>query len=124
MVPGWYGTYWVKCLTDVTVLDHPFTGFWMATAYHIPANPRANETPEAPAERTVPINRLNVRSLFVRPDPRARMRAGQTCELEGIAFDGGQGIRQVEFYSEGGGTWSAARLTRPCSISSPAVAMA
>jgi sulfite dehydrogenase (cytochrome) subunit A len=110
VVPGWYGTYWVKCLTDVTVLDHPFTGFWMATAYLIPANPRANETPEAPAEKTVPINRLNVRSFFVRPDPGARMRAGQTCELEGIAFDGGQGIRQVEFSSDGGGTWSAARL--------------
>ncbi len=40
VVPGWYATYWVKALTNITVLDHPFTGFWMVAAYHIPATPR------------------------------------------------------------------------------------
>ena len=48
VVPGWYATYWVKALTTITVLDHPFTGYWMATAYHIPATPGANESPERP----------------------------------------------------------------------------
>jgi len=110
VVPGWYATYWVKSLRHITVLDHPFTGYWMATAYHIPANPEANESPEAPAPKTVPINRMNVRSFFVRPDSGARVPAGQACALEGIAFDGGHGIRQVEFSVDGGGNWSAARL--------------
>ena len=32
VVPGWYATYWVKALTHITVLDDPFTGFWMAAA--------------------------------------------------------------------------------------------
>jgi sulfite dehydrogenase (cytochrome) subunit A len=110
IVPGWYATYWVKCLTHVTVLDSPFKGFWMDSAYHIPATPGANESPEAPAQKTVPINRLNVRSFFVRPDPGARAPVGQACALEGIAFDGGDGIRQVEVSADGGGSWSAARL--------------
>ncbi len=110
VVPGWYATYWVKALTNITVLDHRFTGFWMATAYHIPATPGANESPQAHAELTVPINRMNVRSFFVRPDPGARAPAGQAWALEGIAFDGGHGIRQVEFSADGGGNWSEARL--------------
>ncbi len=110
VVPGWYATYWVKALKHVTVLDEPFKGFWMAKAYHIPATPGANESPEAPAQKTVPINRMNVRSFFVSPDPGARVRAGQACALEGIAFDGGHGIRQVEFSADGGSSWSAARL--------------
>jgi len=110
VVPGWFATYWVKALTNITVLDHRFTGFWMATAYHIPATPGANELPQALAQQTVPINRMNVRSFFVRPDPGARVPAGQACALEGIAFDGGDGIRQVEFSADGGGSWSPARL--------------
>jgi DMSO/TMAO reductase YedYZ molybdopterin-dependent catalytic subunit len=110
VVPGWYATYWVKALSRITVLDHPFTGFWMAKAYQIPTTPGANESPEALAKATVPITRMNVRSFFVRPDPSARVPAGRPCELEGIAFDGGHGIRQVEFSTDGGNTWSAARL--------------
>ncbi len=110
VVPGWYATYWVKALSRITVLDKPFTGFWMAKAYRIPTTPGANETPDAPAVQTVSINRMNVRSFFVRPDPGALVPAGRACALEGIAFDGGHGIRQVEFSADGGGNWSAARL--------------
>ena len=110
VVPGWYSTYWVKALKNITVLDHRFAGFWMATAYQIPAIPGANESPEAHAELTVPINRMNVRSFFVHPDPGGRAPAGLAWELEGIAFDDGHGIRQVEFSADGGADWSEARL--------------
>jgi hypothetical protein len=110
VVPGWYATYWVKALTDITVLDVPFTGFWMATAYQIPTTPHANESPDAPAQQTEPINRMNVRSFFVQPEVGAEVPAGQPCALEGIAFDGGDGIRQVEISTDGGRTWTAARL--------------
>jgi DMSO/TMAO reductase YedYZ molybdopterin-dependent catalytic subunit len=110
VVPGWYATYWIKALSNITVLDQRFTGFWMANAYKIPATPGANESPQALAQETVPINRMNVRSFFVRPDPGAEAPTGQPLALEGIAFDGGDGIRQVEFSADGGSTWSPARL--------------
>ena len=70
VVPGWYATYWVKALSEITVLAHPFDGYWMAKAYRIPANPEADESPDALAKQTVPINRMNLRSFFVRPTPR------------------------------------------------------
>src|SRR5262249_19942743 len=110
VVPGWYATYWVKALTRIAVLDHPFTGFWMATAYHIPATPGANESPEAHAKKTVPINTMNVRSFFVHPDPGARVPAGQACAREGLACGGGHGIGRVGFSAAGGTPGSGARL--------------
>jgi DMSO/TMAO reductase YedYZ molybdopterin-dependent catalytic subunit len=110
VVPGWYATYWVKSVRSITVWDQPFAGYWMATAYQIPAAQGANESPQAPAKLTVPISRMNVRSFFVRPDSGARGPAGRAWALEGIAFDGGHGIRQVEFSADGGATWSQAGL--------------
>ena len=74
VVPGWYATYWVKALSTITVVEKPYTGFWMATAYKIPTTAGANELPQALAAQTVPINRMNVRSFFVRPDPGARRK--------------------------------------------------
>jgi sulfite dehydrogenase (cytochrome) subunit A len=110
IVPGWYATYWVKALSEITVLPHPFDGYWMATAYRIPANPTASESPEALAEKTVPINRFDIRSFFVRPDPGESVPANRACPLEGIAFDGGHGIKQVQFSTDSGGNWAEARL--------------
>jgi DMSO/TMAO reductase YedYZ molybdopterin-dependent catalytic subunit len=109
IVPGWYGTYWVKALTDITVLPQRFDGYWMSKAYRIPAPGTADE-PGRLAERTVPIGRMNVRSFFVEPPPETRLARGQAHRLEGIAFDGGDGIRHVEVSPDGGGTWQEAEL--------------
>ena len=38
VVPGYYGTYWIKHVTDIQVTDKVFDGFWMSTAYRIPDN--------------------------------------------------------------------------------------
>ena len=110
VVPGWYATYWVKSLVEITVLPHRFDGYWMAQAYRIPTTPGANETPRAHAAHTVPINRMNVRSFLVRPEPGERVPVGHSYTLDGIAFDGGRGIRQVQFSTDGGASWSEARL--------------
>ncbi|MGN1285334.1 MAG: molybdopterin-dependent oxidoreductase, partial [Bradyrhizobium sp.] len=39
VVPGYYGTYWVKHLNEITVIDSVFDGFWMKSAYRIPDTP-------------------------------------------------------------------------------------
>src|SRR5213082_597080 len=38
VVPGFYGTYWVKHLNEITVIDNVYDGFWMKSAYRIPNN--------------------------------------------------------------------------------------
>jgi hypothetical protein len=110
VVPGWYGTYWVKALSDITVLPHAFSNFWTDKAYRIPNGPNGTESPKDLAKDTVPINRFNVRSIFVRPDPDETLHPGMPNEIEGIAFDSGYGIGRVEVSTDGGTTWADARL--------------
>src|SRR5947209_160891 len=91
IVPGWYATYWVKALSEITVLDKTFDGFWVSKAYRVPNTPDFQESPDALAKQTVPISRMTVRSLFVRPEPGEVVRAGAPSEIEGLALDGGKG---------------------------------
>jgi sulfite dehydrogenase len=110
VVPGWYATYWIKALSRVTVLDRSFDGYWVAKAYRIPNNPEGAETPDQLAAETLPINRFTVRSLFVRPEPDEEVAIGRSYEVEGVAFDYGAGLRQVEVSLDNGVHWIDARL--------------
>lgn len=110
VIPGWYATYWVKSLSQITVLDKPFEGFWMAKAYRIPTTANAVEEPKQLATKTVPIHRMNVRSFFTTPSTDARIPRNQEIVLDGIAFDGGSGIRQVDLSFDDGKSWQKTDL--------------
>ncbi len=110
VVPGYYGTYWIKHLSDITVLDKPFDGFWVATAYRIPDNACACVAPGTAPAKTVPISRFNVRSFITSHQDGARLKVGKPVVVKGIAFDGGYGITEVAFSSDGGKSWQAATL--------------
>jgi sulfite dehydrogenase len=110
VVPGYYGTYWVKHLSDIQVLDKPYDGFWMASAYRVPDNPCACVEPGTAPSATVPIGRFNVRSFITSLQDGATLPNGRTTTVRGIAFDGGQGIAAVTFSADGGKTWRPARL--------------
>ena len=110
VVPGWYATYWVKALNHVQVLPEKFQGFWMDKAYRIPTSPDGNESSEHVATETTPINRLSLRSLFVRPEPGEKIPLNDSFEIQGLAFDSGIGIERVEVSTDSGTTWRAARL--------------
>lgn len=112
IVPGWYATYWVKSLAHIHVLDKAFEGFWMAKAYRIPADPSGNESPQHLATKTVPINRMTTRSLFVVPETDQDLTLGDSLAMQGVAFDYGAGIARVEISTDGGKSWSDARLEK------------
>jgi len=110
VVPGYFGTYWIKHLSEIQVLDSPFQGFWMASAYRIPDNSCACVEPGTTPSATKPIGRFPVRSFITSLQNDARVPANRETVARGIAFDGGQGIAEVAFSSDGGTTWSPARL--------------
>jgi len=113
IVPGYFATYWVKALTSIRVLDKPDENFWMKSAYRIPDTPRGATTPEAVkagSVKTIPINRMPVRSFFVTPEPDAKVPAGLPITLRGIAFSGFGRVSRVEISEDGGKAWTAAQL--------------
>ena len=110
VVPGHYGTYWIKHLHEITVIDDVFNGFWMNPAYRIPDNECACEPPGTKPDKTVPIARYNVRSFITSLENGAKLKSGQSANVRGIAFDGGAGIREVSFSEDGGRTWRETNL--------------
>jgi len=106
VVPGWYGMTNVKWLSSITAIDTPFTGYQQRAAYRM--------RQEADDEG-VPLNRMAPRSLMVPPGipdffTRARTLTPGECVLEGRAWSGTAAITAVEVSTDGGRTWSAARL--------------
>jgi sulfite dehydrogenase (cytochrome) subunit A len=109
VVPGYYGTYWVKHLNEITVIDNVFDGFWMKSAYRIPDTPCNCVEPGTVPKATIPINRFRVRSFITNVADGAKLRLGNTT-LKGIAFDGGKGIMEVAVSIDGGKSWTPAKL--------------
>jgi sulfite dehydrogenase len=110
VVPGYYGTYWVKHVSEITVLDHEFDGFWMTSAYRIPDNACACVPPGTAPKSTLPINRYGVRSFITNLSDGSKVTADKEVIVKGIAFDGGYGITEVALSADGGTTWAATRL--------------
>jgi DMSO/TMAO reductase YedYZ molybdopterin-dependent catalytic subunit len=110
VVPGYYGTYWVKHVNDIEVLDHAFTGFWMQSAYRTPDTPCRAVEPGTTAKQSEPIARYTIRSFITSLPENAKLPAGRDVNVRGIAFDAGHGIREVAFSSDGGQSWRVAEL--------------
>ena len=110
IVPGYYGTYWMKHLSEIEVVDQVYEGFWMKPAYRVPDNDCACVEPGTAPAATRPIGRFNVRSFITSLQDGARVQAGRATVVRGIAFDGGQGIREVAYSIDGGQSWRGAKL--------------
>ncbi len=113
VVPGYFATYWTKCLTWIRVLDAPDENYWMKTAYRVPDTPRGNMSPEdvkAGKVKTVPLDRFPVRSFLISPDGSSKIPAGLSVMLRGIAFSGFGRVNRVEISDDGGKTWREAAL--------------
>jgi hypothetical protein len=110
IVPGYYGTYWVKHVNEINVVDEPLNNFWMNPAYRIPDNGcgfvEAGTTPA----KTTPIKRYNVRSFITNLKDGDMINTGKPTKVKGIAFDGGYGITEVLFSIDGGRSWQPTNL--------------
>jgi sulfite dehydrogenase len=113
IVPGWFGTYWVKHLSEIEVLDHAFDGhdaWFMTTAYRLPDNDCSCVDPGTTPDRMRPISTLPTRSFITSLAAGAAVPAGRAIVLKGIAFDAGSGIRTIAVSIDGGKNWSEALL--------------
>lgn len=110
VVPGYYGTYWVKHLDEINVVDAQFDGYWMKTAYRIPDNDCACLPPGAKPDKTRPIAKLNIRSFLTSHQSEHKIRKAGPVALRGIAFNGGEGIARVLVSLDDGAVWQEARL--------------
>ncbi len=112
IAPGWASDSWVKWLTNITVLDREFDGFWMKNAYRRPDHPVAPGPPLTP-DQMVPVTSLKVKSIIASPLDRSTVPPGQPVTIRGVAWSGDAGpIASVEVSVNGGRAWRPAQLGR------------
>jgi hypothetical protein len=100
----------MKHVVSIRPLTKPLGTFWMANAYRLPLGKFplvARFTSQETAANT-PITEMVVNSLITSHADGATVKAGET--IGGIAWDGGYGISSVEVSTDGGKSWSAAKL--------------
>ncbi|MEP7242681.1 MAG: molybdopterin-dependent oxidoreductase [Gammaproteobacteria bacterium] len=113
IVPGYFGTYWVKHLSQIEVLDHEFEGhdaLFMTTAYRVPDNACWCVPAGGKPDKTVPISKLRVRSFVTNLADHGTLKAGTRAVMKGIAFDSGSGIAKVETSTDSGQQWTETSL--------------
>ncbi|MET3054025.1 molybdopterin-dependent oxidoreductase [Pseudomonas alkylphenolica] len=110
VVPGYFGTYWIKHLSEIEVLDHTFDGFFMAKGYQVPDNECFCVAPGTTAAKIRPISKLPVRSFITSVKQGQVLPLNKSVLLKGIAFDGGGGVNKVQVSIDGGQRWQDATL--------------
>jgi len=111
VVPGWTATYWMKHLTSIQLSSKPLDSFWIQKAYRVPAGmfPVDHPFPTQDSQASWPITEIVVNSVVAAPIAGTRLPANGFA-IEGVAWDRGHGIRQVEISLDGGKTWQPATL--------------
>jgi DMSO/TMAO reductase YedYZ molybdopterin-dependent catalytic subunit len=102
LVPGWYGTYHVKWLTRIEVLDRPFDGVFMTELWRV----RHRDDGYV---RLGMVDQVAVKSLIFTPGPDEALSVGAHT-IQGAAWSGGKDIASVQVSTDGGATWRFARL--------------
>jgi DMSO/TMAO reductase YedYZ molybdopterin-dependent catalytic subunit len=110
VIPGWVGTYWIKMLNDIEVLNHPDDNYWTTTAYRIPNVPHGNVKPGDTNFKLVPITTNRPRSFITNVKDGETMPVGAPAPVRGIAFGGDCGVARVDLSLDGGKNWQPTTL--------------
>lgn len=108
LVPGWIGAASCKWLTEIKVLEKEFEGNFMKPGYRYPNNTVAPGAAVNPDE-THPLTALRVKSIIAGPSDGANVKVG-SIKIHGAAWAGKADIAKVEISTDGGSTWTAAKL--------------
>ena len=103
IVPGWYAMASVKWLQRIIVTDRPFTGYYQTLDYAY------WEKRDGIAELT-PLTEIQVKAEIARPAEGEIVPAKSSVSVRGAAWACDAEITKVELSTDGGETWSDAKL--------------
>jgi DMSO/TMAO reductase YedYZ molybdopterin-dependent catalytic subunit len=103
ITPGWMAESCIKWPTDIVVREDEATGYYMQTAYRVPARSSQN------AEIMIPVEAMPVKSLIVSPESGDTVKVGSVT-IQGVAWTGTSKVVSVELSMDEGKTWEPAQL--------------
>jgi sulfite oxidase len=107
LTPGWMAESCIKWLTEIDVEADEAKGYYMQTAYRVPAMPV--QPGETAGEPSVPVEEMVVKSLIVAPHDGETMPA-RVVTIQGVAWAGTAPVVKVDISIDEGRTWEPARL--------------
>jgi hypothetical protein len=110
IIPGTYSDSWIKMISNITVTKERQKLHFMDHAYRIADNDCECETPDNLAQKTKPIEEMNVNSIIGYPVSGTKVKNASDLVVRGVAFDGGYGIEKVQISTDGGTIWEDALL--------------
>jgi sulfite oxidase len=110
VVSGYIGARSVKWLKKIVVSDRPSPNHYLAAAYKV----ITEETPAALAAAT-PLYEYALNSVIAAPAPATTVAPGKV-KVQGFALASGTNgstLKMIEVSSDGGQSWTAAKVTSP-----------
>ena len=102
LFPGWSGSFCVKWLRRIKVVDQPYLAKWEIGRFK----------PDSEGRIPFPTGQAP-KSVITRPSGGQRLPGPGFYEISGLAWSGGGAIRRVEVSTDGGRTWKDAQLQEP-----------
>jgi DMSO/TMAO reductase YedYZ molybdopterin-dependent catalytic subunit len=99
VIPGHYGTSWVKCVTDLALVAQPPRGRFMSELYLRP-------------DSSDPMWPVDITSQITSPARGDCIPSGQVTTVSGLAW-GRHDVAKVEVSTDGGTTWHPACTEPP-----------
>ncbi|MBA5868269.1 MAG: molybdopterin-dependent oxidoreductase [Nitrospira sp. CR1.3] len=107
ITPGWMADSCIKWLSGITVQAEEAKGYYMQTAYRVPAKPvEPTATTHVPS---IPVEAMVVKSLVAAPEEGETVKVGPIM-IQGVAWSGEAGVVKVEVSLDEGKSWEPARL--------------
>lgn len=106
VVAGWFGMAWVKWLSEIWLIERPFSGYWQTRDYFRWEREHGEPT-------LTPLTEMAVKAQIARPVQGAMLSAGRPVRIFGAAWSGEAPVETVELCVAGQTGWQAAALLPP-----------
>ncbi len=102
---GWTGANCVKWLAKITVMDHPYAGFFMDKVYRV-------FQPDQDSTAGTVVTELKLKSIITQPVSGEKLPRGSIVVL-GAAYAGEEEVARIEVSVDGGANWAEAEFIGP-----------
>ena len=103
IVPGWYAMASIKWLERIIVTSKPFNGYYQTLDY-------AYWKRRGEIADLVPLSEIAIKAEIARPGQGEIVSANSKVRIHGAAWTSDDEITKVEVSTDGGSTWSEAKL--------------
>ena len=103
IVPGWYAMASIKWLERIIVTSKPFNGYYQTLDY-------AYWKRRGEIADLVPLSEIAIKAEIARPGQGEIVSANSKVRIYGAAWTSDDEITKVEVSTDGGSTWSEAKL--------------